>query len=132
LVKLGLQQALLDYSNGINESKKIIIKNEFHGLEKRLESSTEIIIYRIVQELINNIIKHAHADKVLVQVMRNNAELNITVEDDGIGFNTQNVRLKNGTGLKNIQSRVDYLKGELDIHSVMGKGTSVHISCAID
>jgi two-component system, NarL family, sensor kinase len=131
LVKLGLQQALQDYCDGINENKKIDIKSEFHGLENRLEASTEIIIYRIVQELINNIIKHADASNVLVQVMKNDAELNITVEDNGKGFNKEEALSKNGTGLKNIQSRVDYLKGHLDIKSAPGKGTSVQIDCTV-
>jgi two-component system, NarL family, sensor kinase len=131
LVKLGLQQALQDYCDGINESKQIVIDCEFHGLEKRMESSTEIIIYRIVQELINNIIKHADATKVLVQVMRSDAELNITIEDDGKGFNKEEALLRNGAGLKNIQSRVDYLKGYLDIKSAPDKGTSVQIDCKV-
>jgi two-component system, NarL family, sensor kinase len=131
LVKLGLQQAMQDYCDGISESQQLGINCEFHGLENRLEASTEIIIYRIVQELINNIIKHADAQKVLVQVMRNEAELNITIEDDGKGFNKDAALLKNGDGLKNIQSRVDYLKGTLDIKSAPGKGTSVQIDCKL-
>ncbi len=131
LVKLGLQQALQDYCDGISQTQALTINCEFHGLEQRLQNSTEIIVYRILQELINNIIKHAHAGTVLVQVIRNNALLNITVEDNGHGFSNEEARLKNGTGLKNIQSRVDYLKGELDIRSEAGKGTSVLISFAV-
>jgi signal transduction histidine kinase len=131
LVKLGLQQALLDYCDGINTSNHLSIKCEFHGLENRLDNSTEIIVYRIVQELLNNIIKHAEASNVLVQVIKKDTELDITVEDDGIGFNKEQVLIKKGAGLKNIQSRVDYLKGELDIKSTPGKGTSVHINCNV-
>jgi signal transduction histidine kinase len=131
LVKLGLQQALLDYCDGINTSNRLSIKCEFHGLESRLDNSTEIIVYRIVQELLNNIIKHADASNVLVQVIKKDAELDITIEDDGSGFIKEEAVAKKGAGLKNIQSRVDYLKGELDIKSVPGKGTSVHINCNI-
>ncbi len=131
LVKLGLQQALQDYCDGINELKQLDVNCEFHGLENRLDPSTEIIIYRIVQELLNNIIKHANASKVLVQVMKNDKELNITIEDNGIGFNKEEASIKNGAGLKNVQSRVDYLKGSLDIQSTPGKGTSIHIDCII-
>jgi signal transduction histidine kinase/uncharacterized protein HemY len=131
LVKLGLQQALQDYCNGINESQQLVVNCEFHGLENRLEPSAEIIVYRIVQELINNIIKHADAGKVLVQVMKNDAELNITIEDDGKGFNAEEALLNKGAGLKNIQSRVDYLKGTMDIKSARGKGTSVQIDCKL-
>jgi signal transduction histidine kinase len=131
LVKLGLQQALQDYCDGINESKILLINCEFHGLENRIDSSTEIIIYRIVQELINNIIKHANAGNALVQVIRKETELNITVEDDGKGFVKEDIAALTGAGLKNIQSRVDYLKGELDIKSTPGLGTSVHINCNV-
>jgi two-component system, NarL family, sensor kinase len=131
LVKLGLQQALQDYCDGINEIKKINIKCEFHGLQNRLDNTTEIIIYRIVQELLNNIIKHANAHNVLVQAIKKDTELNITVEDDGDGFDNNKMLGGKGAGLKNIQSRIDYLKGELDIKSTPGKGTSVHINCNI-
>jgi signal transduction histidine kinase len=131
LVKLGLQQALQDYCDGINETRKVNINCEFHGLEQRIGNSTEIIVYRIVQELLNNIIKHADAHNVLVQVIRKHTELNITVEDDGKGFIKADSFAEKGAGLKNIQSRVDYLKGELDIKSILGKGTSVHINCNV-
>jgi len=131
LVKLGLQQALQDYCDGINEAKRLKVSCEFHGLENRLDNSTEIIVYRIVQELLNNIIKHANAVNVLVQVIKKDTELDITVEDDGKGFNKEEALAKKGAGLKNIQSRVDYLKGEVDIKSIPGKGTSVHINCNV-
>jgi signal transduction histidine kinase len=131
LVKLGLQQALQDYCDGINAVNGLSINCEFHGLENRLENTTEIIVYRIVQELLNNIIKHANASNVLVQVIKSDKELNITVEDNGNGFTKEEAGSKKGAGLKNIQSRVDYLKGELDIKSTPGKGTSVHINCNI-
>ncbi len=131
LVNLGLQQALMDYCDGINAANGLNINCEFHGLENRLKNTTEIIVYRIVQELLNNIIKHAYAGNVLVQVIKNEKELNITVEDNGIGFNKEESFIKKGAGLKNIQSRVDYLKGELDIKSIPGKGTSVHINCNV-
>ncbi len=131
LVKLGLQQALQDYCDGINEVKQLNVTCEFHGLENRLDNSTEIIVYRIVQELLNNIVKHANASNVLVQVIKKDNELNITVEDNGTGFIKEETFIKEGAGLRNIQSRVDYLKGELDIKSTPGKGTSVYINCTI-
>ena len=96
-----------------------------------MESSVEIVVYRIVQELLNNAVKHSGAAIILVQVMRHDNNLTITVEDNGKGFNKEEVQLMKGTGLKNIQSRVDYLKGQLDIKSTPGKGTSVHIDCII-
>lgn len=132
LMKLGLQQALQDYCDGLSESQSFKINGEFYGLEKRMESSVEIVVYRIVQELLNNVVKHSGAAIILVQVMKHDSNLTITVEDNGKGFNKDEVLLMKGTGLKNIQSRVDYLKGQLDIKSTLGKGTSIHIECIID
>lgn len=131
LMKLGLQQALQDYCDGLSESQSFKISGEFYGLEKRMESSVEIVVYRIVQELLNNVVKHSGAEIILVQVMKHDNNLTITVEDNGRGFNREEVLLMKGSGLKNIQSRVDYLKGLLDIKSTPGKGTSVHIDCII-
>ncbi|MBK6283049.1 MAG: sensor histidine kinase [Draconibacterium sp.] len=130
LMKLGLQQALQDYCDGLSESQDFKINTEFYGLEKRMESSFEIVIYRIVQELLNNSVKHSGASTILVQVMRQDKNLTITVEDNGKGFDIDPV-LK-GAGLINIRSRVDYLKGQLDIKSEPGKGTSVYIDCIIE
>ncbi len=130
LMKLGLQQALQDYCDGLSESQDFKINTEFYGLEKRMESSFEIVVYRIVQELLNNSVKHSGASTILVQVMRQDKNLTITVEDNGKGFDIEPVL--QGAGLINIRSRVDYLKGQLDIKSEPGKGTSVYIDCIIE
>ena len=86
-------------------------------------------MYRIVQELLNNVVKHADATIVLVQIMRHDNNLNITIEDNGKGFDVSNSF--KGDGLNNVRSRVDYLKGQLDIQSIPGKGTSIHIDFTI-
>lgn len=131
LLKFGLPQALLDYGNGLSQGQDFEISCEFHGLEKRLDNSTEIVVYRIVQELINNAVKHSEATKILVQVMRHdNKNLNITVEDNGKGFNPDAVG-QNSAGLRNIASRVKYLNGKMDIQSGAGNGTSVYIECEL-
>ena len=96
-------------------------------MDTRLEKSAEIIIYRIIQELLNNIMKHAAATEAFVQLIRENDRLNIVVEDNGKGFDTALLKNNKGAGLTSIQSRVDYLKGQLDIHSEAGKGTLVNI-----
>ena len=132
LMKLGLQQALQDYCDSLSESQPFALNCEFHGLEKRMEPATEIVVYRIVQELLNNTVKHSGATTILAQVIRNDNSLSITVEDNGKGFNTDVATIDRGMGLKNIQSRVDYLKGQIDIKSAEGKGTSVHIDCLIE
>lgn len=130
LMKLGLQQALQDYCDGLSKSQDFKINTEFYGLEKRMEPSFEIVVYRIVQELLNNSVKHSGASAILVQVMRQDKNLTITVEDNGKGFDKEAVL--QGAGLVNISSRVDYLKGQLDIKTEPGKGTSVYIDCKIE
>ena len=132
LVRLGLQQAIQDYCDGLSESQPLKINCLFFGLESRLDAATEIVVYRIVQELLNNIVKHAVATEALVQVMRHDNNLNITVEDDGKGFLLGESSYTKGAGLSNIRTRVDYLKGQLDIQSIPGKGTSIHIDCIIE
>ncbi|MDR0793307.1 MAG: sensor histidine kinase [Chitinophagaceae bacterium] len=132
LIKLGLEQALQDYCDNINESQLLKINTVFMGLDKRLDESAEVILYRIVQELVNNIIKHSGATEMLVQVIRDHQTLNITVEDNGKGFDTEAQGATNGVGLQNIRSRVNYLRGKLDIQSKQGKGTSVYVECEIN
>ena len=129
LVKLGLPQAVKDYCDGVNESHHLKINCLFHGVEERLDPTTEIVVYRIIQELLNNIVKHAHATEALVQVMRHDDRLAITVEDNGRGFDPNAPNSHQGAGLSNVRSRVDYLKGEMDLLTEPGKGCSVHIEC---
>jgi len=128
LVKFGLDTALKDYCNDINQSGAIQANYQSMGLEDTtLDQTTSISIYRIVQELINNAIKHASAKMVIVQVFKTNGEISITVEDDGKGFDPMILNMANGIGWSNIQSRVDFLKGKVNVQSEKGKGTSVHI-----
>jgi signal transduction histidine kinase len=95
-----------------------------------VEQSIAVNIYRIVQELINNTLKHAAAQTAIVQVTHKNGSFSITVEDDGKGFDPQLLKESMGIGWKSILSRVDYLKGNWDIKSAKDKGTSVHIEVA--
>ena len=131
LLKFGLQQALQDYCNGLSYQQDFTIQCEFLGLEKRMDNSTEVVIYRIVQELINNAVKYSGAKTILVQLMRHDEErLNITVEDNGRGFDPKEVD-SHSAGLRNIASRVKYLSGKMDIQSSPGEGTSIYIECEI-
>ena len=130
LVRLGLQQALQDYCDDLNDSGAIRLRCQFHGLESRLDAATEIVVYRIVQELTNNIIRHAAATEALVQLMRNEDMLNIIIEDNGRGFDPSAAPAR-GAGLGNVRSRVDYLHGAMDIRAEPHKGVSVHIECPL-
>ena len=123
LLKLGLINAIQDLCNNIQGSRLLKISLQAYGMENRLNPQTEIMLYRIVQELLNNILKHAQATQVIIQFNRHQEKLSITIEDDGQGFNVSEENA--GAGLKTIQSRVSYLNGELNIDSAQGLGTTV-------
>jgi signal transduction histidine kinase len=130
LTKFGLDEALKEYCNTINATKLLAVKYQSHGMISpgaRLDKSTEIIIYRIIQELLNNTMKHAAATDAFVQLIKEDNRLNIVVEDNGKGFDANLPENNKGAGWVNIRSRVEYLKGQLDIHSEPGKGTLVNI-----
>ena len=128
LVKFGLDTALKDFCNDINLSGALQVSYQSIGLENVvIDQTTAITIYRIVQELINNTMKHAAAKSTIVQVTKTNGQLSVTVEDDGKGFDTGILKQSKGIGWDNIKNRIDFLKGKLDVRSETGKGTSVLI-----
>lgn len=133
LVKFGLDTALKDFCSDINRSGALKVNYQSIGMEaETIEQTTAITIYRIVQELLNNVIKHAAATSAIVQVSKTNGEISITVEDDGKGFDTAILKSTQGIGWHNIQSRIEYLKGELDVQSAPGKGTSVMVEIELN
>jgi signal transduction histidine kinase len=127
LIKYGLKEALENYCESLNFSGKIKVQLQTYGMEERMDQSTEIVVYRMIQELLNNVIKHADAKNVLIQLVRKQDRFTLTVEDDGKGFDTQEINHKNGAGLANIKARAEYLNGNVDIISSGGEGTSVNI-----
>ena len=128
LVKFGLDTALKDFCNEINQTGALKVNYQSIGFDgATIEQTTAITIYRIIQELVNNAMKHASAKNVIVQVSNSAEQISITVEDDGNGFDTAVLNHARGIGWSNIQNRVEFLKGKLDINSEPGKGTSVHI-----
>lgn len=132
LMKLGLVDALKDMCSNISAGKLLTISLQAYGMEKRLNSSTEIMLYRIIQELLNNIIKHAQATQAIIQFNREGERLSVTVEDNGRGFDMQEASEKLHAGLGTIQSRVNYLKGRLSIESQQGLGTTVMMDFLIN
>lgn len=127
LQKLGLVQALKDLCDTINTNDTFRISLLFYGMEERLPGHVETILYRIMQELLNNILKHAKATEVIVQFNRTGGHLDITVEDNGCGFSNVSED-KPHAGLDIIKDRVNYLNGNISIDSAQGIGTTVMIS----
>lgn len=132
LIKMGLVQATAELANSISAGKLMQVSLQTYGMEKRLNSSTEIMLYRILQELLNNIIRHARADQAIIQFNREGSRLSITVEDNGRGFSTREADEKTHAGLRSVESRVAYLNGELSIDSQQEVGTTVLMNFLID
>lgn len=128
LVRFGLDTALKDYCHDISQGGALQVNYQSMGaIDEGLDQTTSVTIYRIVQELVTNTMKHASARSAIVQLTRTDGQLALTIEDDGKGFDTRILGQPKGMGWTNIQHRVDFLKGRLDVSSGTGKGTSVHI-----
>lgn len=127
LLKFGLKDAVQDFCHNLSEMEGLSIQYQAFGLEKRLPESTEVIIFRIVQELLNNVVKHANASQALLQFVQDEERFHITIEDDGQGFDPAILEKSPGIGWMNIRSRVNYLSGTLDLRSSPNFGTMVEI-----
>ncbi|HQD11359.1 MAG TPA: ATP-binding protein, partial [Chitinophagales bacterium] len=131
LERLGLTEATAQFCHAMESSSRMEIDFQHYGLEERLPQRFELLVYRIIQELLNNIVKYAEAGDVLVQISRHDNQLSITVEDDGKGFDVNIIRQKDGIGLHSMQQRIALLGGRMDIDSAIGKGTSVNIELPV-
>jgi two-component system, NarL family, sensor kinase len=122
----GLQGALEDLSFDL-EKQGIHCNLEIIGLDIPIDTAKSVVIYRIIQELVNNVAKHADADHLLLQLLLNDKTLTIIVEDNGKGFDLENKQLNKGLGRSSIESRVKFLQGTITWDAVLGEGVMVSI-----
>ncbi|MBC7902662.1 MAG: hypothetical protein H7Y27_04540 [Gemmatimonadaceae bacterium] len=131
LVKFGLNEALSDFCNMINSATGIKMICHHYGEKRKLSNTAEVFIYRIIQELVNNVVKHADATEVIVQLILSKDQTVITVEDNGNGFDSSILASSKGAGMSNIAYRVQYYNGTTDIVTSPGNGTSVNIELKV-
>lgn len=124
LIQNGLLSAIASLCAGIEESGGPKIHFEHHGIEGRLPSSYEIIVYRLVQELANNTLKHAQARQIVIQLSQHDDLLTLEYEDDGLGFDPQLWEKSTGIGFYTMKSRIEYLRGKVNLESRPQNGTS--------
>lgn len=126
LLKAGLATAVREFVTRIDES--ILEVNVYtEGLNERMHTDTETILYRVIQECVNNAIKHAAATRLDISIIKDADGISVSVEDNGRGFDTTKAGVFDGIGLKNIHTRIAYLKGQVDFDSKPGKGTVITI-----
>ncbi|MDB5061748.1 MAG: domain S-box protein [Mucilaginibacter sp.] len=107
---------------------KLRIKTKMNGLKTRLSLTIEIVIFRLIQELLNNCIKHSGADTVIITIKKSKL-LEIEVKDNGVGFNVnEQYQIPSGSGLSSIRNRLNFYNGTMRIKSQPGDGTIVNIS----
>lgn len=126
LMNFGLPEAMDDLLKNSFLHVETSYEFDHRGMEERLDKNVEIAVYRVIQELINNALKHAEASTFSVQLIRSEKKLAGFISDNGKGFNSQN--LSEGHGLKNMKNRLALINGTIDIDSSPGKGTSVSLS----
>jgi two-component system, NarL family, sensor kinase len=127
LVKFGLQEAVRDFCNSIQSSSNLKVVYQPLGVQNKLSNTAEVFTYRIIQELVNNAVKHANATQIIVQLTTNNNKVGIAVEDDGKGFDVNALANSKGAGMDNIKYRVQYFNGTIDTVTSAGNGTSINI-----
>ncbi|MCL1664868.1 histidine kinase [Elizabethkingia ursingii] len=130
LVKYGLEVAIQEFASRISNSA-LDIHTEFINYGNSLSEEKQLIIYRIIQELVNNAIKHAEASEIIIQISQEENVLNLTVEDNGKGFDHKGLNVKKTAGFHNIESRVQFLKGTMNIISELNIGTSIELQIPI-
>jgi signal transduction histidine kinase len=121
LVRDGLVQALKELTFRINRTSSITITIQATGLTERLPADYEIALYRVCQEWVNNLMKHSEANRAEIQIIEHEDEIILMIEDNGQGFDTAAFERSMGNGWKNIQSRIQILKGTVEVDSVIGR-----------
>ncbi len=124
LLKSGLASAVKEFISKI-DTKIIKVTLHTEGLNERLEGNVETVLYRVIQECVNNVLKHSGASYLDIAIIKDDAGIAATIEDNGRGFDTSQKEKFEGIGLKNIFSRIKYLNGTIDFTSAVDEGTAV-------
>ncbi|MEP6700434.1 MAG: sensor histidine kinase [Bacteroidota bacterium] len=124
LLKNNLGVAIRDFVDKLS-SKTLQAHVSTHGLDERFDSNVETVLYRVIQECVSNAIQHAGATTLDISITRDKDGISGTIEDNGKGFDISDKDNFEGIGLKNITTRIEYLKGTVDFDSASGRGTVV-------
>jgi two-component system, NarL family, sensor kinase len=126
LLETGLSLVIKQFIENI-ENDAISINFFSKGFEEHFDDTIETILYRVLQECVNNVMKHAGASRLDISLMRDEENISMTIEDNGKGFDMGDPERYIGMGLKNMQARISFLKGKIELDSTPGKGTLVSV-----
>jgi two-component system NarL family sensor kinase len=129
LLKFGLNFAIKDIAEKYSNSE-LWLDTEIEGL-RRYDQKFEIKTYNIIQEFINNILKHSKASNALIKLKEKDGQILVQVSDDGIGFDKTKIRTKDGLGINQIEARIHMMRGKLSIISYKGEGTQIKVELPI-
>ncbi len=127
LLRLGLAESIRVYCSNIKLATGMDVQYQYIGYIDGLDRNIELLIYRMIQELIQNVVKHAQANYLLVQLAQFEQLLTITVEDNGRGMNLHAPVVGGGIGIQNMRNSVEKMNGKIQIHSEPMEGTTVEI-----
>lgn len=125
ILKKGLASAIREFIDKIDH-RVLNVELYSEGLNERIDTNTETVLYRVVQECVNNVIKHSGANRLDISLIKDRDGVSVTIEDNGKGFDVLQ-KEKNGIGLQNINARIHYLKGTVEFSSSPESGTLVAI-----
>lgn len=129
LIQNGLESALKEFTDRINQTGKLFIELNVFGLEKRLAEIQEISLFRISQEWTNNILKYSDANRVTLQITKDEEEITLLIEDNGSGFDRTQLTNGKGNGWKNLNTRANIIQGHLELETFQGqKGNTLIVN----
>ena len=126
LVKYGFEAAIKEFATRMSQDN-LEIHAEFLNYQNSLSEEKQLLTYRIIQELVNNAMKHANATEIIIQFSEDENTVLAIVEDNGKGFNSDELNLEKSAGFHNIQSRIQFLKAQMNISSEVNVGTTVEL-----
>ncbi|GEQ85756.1 two-component sensor histidine kinase [Patiriisocius marinistellae] len=133
IAKNGLLPAVQKLARNASINGKLNIEVSDFGLENRIENTLEIMLFRVIQELVTNIIKHSKASEASIAITQHEGIINIIIEDNGIGISEERKLINStGMGLENIEKRIEHIDGTFEIDSSLGKGTTIIIDIPVE
>lgn len=131
LAKLGLKESLEKLLLDLDEETDLFISVEIDDVNTSFNETDSLNLYRFIQESVNNVLKHAKAKTLVVNILKQNDAINILIKDNGEGFDVTDKAKQNSLGLKTMLERINILKGTINFKSKKGEGASVIVQIPV-